>query len=265
MVHIVAAFLYFVWSSCMNPGVALASADIDQEHGDSENGLNGDVGIPPVIAKTESGEKIIEGNIIVSNGERRKRQAAIEREQYGKWSEGVKYVFSPNASDELKDCFRKAAAAWERDTCINFKEGRARDYLYVADAGGYYSHVGKFGGRQNFSLESNCGYMIGHAIHQLGHALGLYHTHSRYDRDSYVTVRPDKIKEYPNEYRIITQQEANTYGTEYDYGSIMHFGSNVHNPIFFLADENYRRTMGSHMLSFTDLWLINKHYGCFGI
>ncbi|RCN39828.1 astacin [Ancylostoma caninum] len=139
------------------------------------------------------------------------------------------------------------------------------DYLYVADAGGYYSHVGKLGGRQNFSLLSSCTWEIGRAIHEIGHALGLYHTHSRYDRDSYVTVMPELIKEHPNEYRKIRKNESDNYGTEYDFGSIMHFSSSANHPTLIPADKNYARTMGSHMLSFTDLLLINKHYGCLGI
>ncbi|RCN40199.1 astacin, partial [Ancylostoma caninum] len=197
------------------------------------------------------------------NGERKKRQAAIGR-KHRKWLKGVNYVFNASASLELENCFRKAAAAWERNTCINFKQGKASDYLFVTDTGCYSSYVGRHGGRQTLSLRSYCEKEIGRAIHEIGHALGLYHTSSRYDRNNYITVMPNTLENYPNEFKLITQEESENYGTEYDHGSIMHLGSNVHTPIMIAADENYRRTMGSQMLSFTDLWLINKHYGCLG-
>ncbi|RCN40200.1 astacin [Ancylostoma caninum] len=173
MAQIVTTLLYIIWSSGLNPVVL--SADVAKEYGDSEDG--------------GPGISLIEKEI----RERRIRQAVIERNQHGKWLNGVNYIFSANASD----------------------------YLYVTDAGGYYSHVGKVGGRQTLSLESNCGYVIGRAIHEIGHALGLYHTHSRYDRDSYVTVSPDYLKN-TDEFRIITKSESENYGSEYDYGSIMH-------------------------------------------
>ncbi|RCN39829.1 hypothetical protein ANCCAN_14226, partial [Ancylostoma caninum] len=115
MALIVTTLLYIIWSSGLNPVVL--SADVVKEYEDSEN--NG-LGNSPV--KRE-------------NGERMARQAVIDRDQHRKWLDGVNYVFSANASDRLKTCFRKAASAWEQDSCINFKEFGTEegDYLYVTD------------------------------------------------------------------------------------------------------------------------------------
>ncbi|EPB73100.1 astacin [Ancylostoma ceylanicum] len=169
------------------------------------------------------------------SGGREKRQAALGK-LHGKWLGGVNYVFNASASD----------------------------YIFVTDLGCYSSYVGRKGGKQILSLRSYCEVELGNAIHEIGHALGLYHTSSRYDRNTYITVEPDIVEKYPNEFRIVTNEESENYETEYDYGSVMHHTQNVHYPIMFPADENYRRTMGSHIISFTDLWLINKHYGCLG-
>ena len=57
-----------------------------------------------------------------------------------------------------------------------------------------FSGIGRQMGSQDLSLGSNCNYM-GVIIHELMHALGFLHEQSRNDRDSYVTVNYDNLKE----------------------------------------------------------------------
>lgn len=62
-----------------------------------------------------------------------------------------------------------------------------------------WSFVGKFGGAQILSLEPpdekgpNCLENEGRAIHELMHALGIFHEHSRADRDTYIDVHYENI------------------------------------------------------------------------
>ena len=59
--------------------------------------------------------------------------------------------------------------------------------------------MGKFGGAQILSLEPpdekgpNCLENEGKAIHELMHALGIFHEHSRVDRDMYIDIHYDNI------------------------------------------------------------------------
>lgn len=62
-----------------------------------------------------------------------------------------------------------------------------------------WSFVGKFGGAQILSLEPpdekgpNCLENEGKAIHELMHALGIFHEHSRADRDMYIDIHYENI------------------------------------------------------------------------
>lgn len=73
-------------------------------------------------------------------------------------------------------------------SCIN---------LYVF--GRCWSYVGKFGGAQIVSLQApdekgpNCLGSEGRAIHELLHALGLFHEQSRADRDKFVKIQLENV------------------------------------------------------------------------
>ena len=114
-----------------------------------------------------------------------------------------------------------AIAHWQAKTNFRFVVRTTEaNWVYFTDAGGCWSMVGMRGGRQTISLGAGCS--TGNAIHEIGHAVGLWHEQSREDRDQFVTINWQNIQS-----GMASQfQQHITDGDDlgaYDYGSIMHY------------------------------------------
>ncbi len=122
-----------------------------------------------------------------------------------------------------KSRVNKAMNHWKNKTKIRFVERtNQRDYVYFTDDGGCYSYVGKIGGRQIISIGSNCS--KGNTIHEIGHAIGMYHEQSHPKRDDFVKINFQNITSgREGNFRI--QSASNVKTTNFDLGSIMMYGS----------------------------------------
>jgi hypothetical protein len=94
------------------------------------------------------------------------------------------------------------------------------------DAGNNTSHVGFLKGvRANINITAfwwRQGEWM--PAHELGHVLGFFHEHSRWDRDQFVTIHYENIKPgRADDYDWVPRTNWIVTTTAYDYRSIMHY------------------------------------------
>lgn len=137
-------------------------------------------------------------------------------------SKTVVWKFKAGLNQATKDKWNTAKAHWEANTNVEFVlRTTEADYVQVIKGTGCYSYIGRIGGRQDLSLASGCS--SGNAIHEIGHAIGMYHEHTRTDRDNDVIVNFGNISAgYENNFQICSDCTANGV---LDFESIMMYGS----------------------------------------
>ena len=128
-----------------------------------------------------------------------------------------------------------AIAKWEQKTKVRFRLKTNSDtqfVSFVSDASKCSSDVGRGAGATVVRLAAACNYDS--VVHEIGHALGLWHEHQRPDRDLYVAVDfaliansellPNYLTLEDSGLSINGEDGPESYGA-YDLASVMHYSS----------------------------------------
>lgn len=143
------------------------------------------------------------------------------------WRNGiVPYVINSSLPNQAR--VTNAIDYWQSVTGITFiQRTNQTDYVEFVVGSGCSSNVGKAGGRQLISLAADCS--TGNAIHEIGHAVGLFHEHQRADRGNFININFGNIQS-GLENNFQSYPELGRFGFEFgtlDFNSIMMYNSNA--------------------------------------
>ncbi|KFB43737.1 zinc metalloproteinase nas-14 [Anopheles sinensis] len=197
------------------------------------------------------------------------------RLEYYKWPNGiVPFLFSHGFSLNEQAIILDAINVLQQQTCVYFipKTPEQREHIrFVKSDWGCGSSIGYRRGQVeplDVTLDDFCLGLPGAVQHELLHVLGLFHEHTRPDRDDYVEVLWENIEPaYRHNFAKGSWDYMETFGLPYDYGSVMHY------PNYAYAKAGASVTMVSRInssaplgqtdgASFYDLQKIRYMYPC---
>lgn len=189
----------------------------------------------------------------------------------GKFWTMLRYTFASNLQDWQKKSIVNAMKYMESVTNVRFYDANNEpkidpnygfEYPYVEftySESINSSYVGRKGGKQILLLSD---YNQGTIVHEICHALGMYHEQSRHDRDSHIKVLYENI-EPGEEYNFSKVSNNYYYVGKFDFESVMIYGSlafSKNNKPTITKLDGSTFTGHKNVLSESDRSFLNRFY-----
>jgi len=193
----------------------------------------------------------------------------------------IPYKIEPGYSKKEQGVIHAAMRMWMNKTCIRFVEAGSPEAkstghnhtIWFGDGDGCETYLGYIHGqfknldhKVTLSRNENC-VRVKTVAHELGHVIGLHHEQTRKDRDRYVRVIYENIPpDHHKEFDSRKAKDYSSFGTPYDYCSIMHYRAKQFGGGSFSIvplDLGYISVIGQGKdISYNDATIVNKMYKC---
>ena len=178
----------------------------------------------------QHGLALMEGDIILETEAELSElgpQANTRQSRRYRWPGGViPYRIDASVSSEGRINIEQATRQWERQTAFRFVPftGQASYVTFKRGAATHacFSSVGRQGGEQFVYLTASGNCSRRTLVHEIGHTVGLWHEHSRNDRDTWIRVNYANVLD-GQAYNFI--DAVGKSEGRYDYCSVMHYGT----------------------------------------
>ncbi|XP_045564438.1 low choriolytic enzyme-like [Salmo salar] len=208
------------------------------------------------------------GDIAVNTGFMNADPCTAHTCKWPKSSDGkvyVPYVISNQYSPQERSVIEGGLQTFAASTCVRFfPRTNQRDFVDIQSLSGCYSYVGRQQNGQVVSLNRNGCVHLSVVQHELLHALGFRHEHSRSDRDSHVQILTQNI--LPGKESNFNKINTINLGTPYDYNSVMQYSrfafSKNNQPTILPIPDNNAVIGEATQMSPMDILRINRLYNC---
>lgn len=165
----------------------------------AENIKKGQLNGQSITYEKKDGKNFFQGDIVLTDKQLAEGQSANKGgASFSRWPGGqIYYTVASNMGSINAN--KIATAVNEYNTKTNTQwiprtnQTNYVEFIFGSSSGSDgWAHIGYQGGKQTISLDQYIS--VGSVIHEMGHTVGLYHEHSRKDRDQYLSIQWNNIQ-----------------------------------------------------------------------